>query len=93
MVILFTANMVVRLVVVMITDAVDTNGNAGSTMMEAPMMVAMAAAVDYGQWLVDDDSSESGIEAVGRKGAGVRLSCGVVRSLSRRRRANDVLAE
>ena len=29
-------------------------------------MVAMAAAVDYGQWLVDDDSGEAGIEAVGR---------------------------
>ena len=46
-------------------------------------MVAMAADVDYGQWLVDDDSGEAGIQAVGRKGAGVRLLCGVVRSLRR----------
>ena len=56
-------------------------------------MVAMAADVDYGQWLVDENRGEAGIQAVGRKGAGVRLSCGVVRSLSRRRRVNDVLAE
>ena len=52
-------------------------------------MVAMAAAVDYEQWLVDDDNGKAGIEAVGRKGAGMRLSCGVVRSRSRRRRVND----
>jgi len=49
-------------------------------------MVAMAAAVDYEQWLVDDDNGKAGIEAVGRKGAGVRLLCGAVRSLLRRRR-------
>ena len=41
------------------------------------MMVAMAAAVDYGQWLVNNDSGEAGIEVVGRKGVGVWLSCGV----------------
>ena len=48
-------------------------------------MVAMAADVDYGQWLVYDDSGEAEIEAVGRKGAGVRLLCGIMRSLSGRR--------
>ena len=62
-------------------------------MMESPAMVAMAAAVDYGQWLVNDDSGEAGIKAVGRKGAGMWLSCGVVRSLLRRRRVNNMLAE
>ena len=35
MVILFTPNMVVRLVVVMTTEAANTNGGAGSMMMEA----------------------------------------------------------
>jgi hypothetical protein len=49
-------------------------------------MVAMAAAVDYGQWLVDDDSGKAGIKAVGRKGPGVWLSCGIMRSLTRRKR-------
>ena len=46
-------------------------------------MVAMAAAVEYGQLLVDDNSGKAGIKAVGRKGAGVRLLCDVVRSLRR----------
>ena len=85
--------MVVRLVVVMTTEAVDTNGGAGSTMMKASTMVAMVAAVDYGQFLVNNNSGKAGIKEMGRKGVGVRLLCGVARSCSRRRQVNNVLAE